>query len=177
MDEPTNHLDMRSKDLLKEALLNYGGALVVVSHDRDFLQGLTTKVFEFRNKNIKPYFGDVYDYLNTRKIETLQELEKPAAAVAVSTEPVARQKKETPASREEKKKRDNQLSKLQKQIADTEEKIAKAEQEIKNIETTLANPTAPDFNEKLNQYAPAQMQLEKLMAEWEHLTGEMEGIG
>ncbi|MGZ5242706.1 MAG: ABC-F family ATP-binding cassette domain-containing protein, partial [Bacteroidia bacterium] len=74
MDEPTNHLDMRSKDILKEALMKYEGALIIVSHDRDFLQGLTSKVFEFRNKKLKLYYGDVYSYLKDRQIENLDAL-------------------------------------------------------------------------------------------------------
>ena len=75
LDEPTNHLDMQSKDILKNALLQYDGTLIIVSHDRDFLQGLTNKVFEFRDKKIKEHLGDIYDFLEYRKLKSLQQLE------------------------------------------------------------------------------------------------------
>ncbi len=86
LDEPTNHLDMRSKDILKNALLQYDGTLVVVSHDRDFLEGLTTKVYEFRDGRVRLHLGDVNDFLADRKIERLQELERkaPGAGKAVA---------------------------------------------------------------------------------------------
>jgi ATP-binding cassette subfamily F protein 3 len=74
LDEPTNHLDMQSKDVLKNALLQYDGTLVIVSHDRDFLQGLTNKVYEFRNKKIREHLGDIYDYLEYRRMKNLNPL-------------------------------------------------------------------------------------------------------
>src|ERR1035437_3199475 len=75
LDEPTNHLDMHSKDILKNALIQYDGTLIIVSHDRDFLKGLTNRVFEFRKGTIKEYLGDIYDFLEARKIRTLSQLE------------------------------------------------------------------------------------------------------
>jgi len=127
LDEPTNHLDMVSKDILKNALLRFDGTLIIVSHDRDFLQGLTDKVFEFRNHTIKPYLGDVYAFLDARKLQSLKELERAREA---------KQKEEQSAS-------DNKLSyerrKLQeREIRKTETKVKKFEDEISQLEDEIA---------------------------------------
>ena len=135
LDEPTNHLDMQSKDVLKSALLQYEGSLILVSHDRDFLQGLTEKVFEFKDKTLKTYIGDVYDFLEKKKIDSLHQLQiqnnkTGAAADNATSKELYEQKKKKDA---EERKRLNQIKKL-------EDEITELEGEKKKLEEMMANP-------------------------------------
>ncbi len=138
LDEPTNHLDMPSKDVLKNALLQYEGSLILVSHDRDFLQGLTSKVYEFKNHKMTAFTGDVYDFLAQRKMETLNELQsRNVTASSTSGEKVSsnkelwEQKKQREADDRKKKNRlrklEDELELLQRLLADTEERLANPE--------------------------------------------------
>lgn len=138
LDEPTNHLDMPSKDVLKNALLQYEGSLILVSHDRDFLQGLTSKVYEFKNHQMHAFVGDVYDFLAQRKMETLNELQsRNVTASSASGEKVSsnkelwEQKKQREADDRKKKNRlrklEDELELLQRLLADTEERLANPE--------------------------------------------------
>lgn len=134
LDEPTNHLDMPSKDVLKNALLQYEGSLILVSHDRDFLQGLSTKTYEFKDKQIRGYVGDVYDFLEARKIETLNELQKrqqvvsgEAKAVSSNKESYEQRKAQEAADRKKKnrlRKIEDEMESLQQQVAEIEDKLA-----------------------------------------------------
>ena len=136
LDEPTNHLDMQSKDVLKNALLQYEGSLILVSHDRDFLQGLTEKVFEFKNKTIKTYIGDVYDFLEKKKIDSLNELQR-------QNNNRTENEKENASSKELyelKKKKEAEERKRLNQIKRVEEEIFKLEEEKEELEKKLANP-------------------------------------
>src|SRR5205823_3007924 len=112
MDEPTNHLDMISKEVLKEALLAFTGTLIIVSHDRDFLQGLTNKLFYFRNKVVKEHIGDIDDFLSSRKLESLQELERKAKQQPKVQEVIPA----NVAINKDLKKLDNQIQKAEKRI-------------------------------------------------------------
>ncbi len=138
LDEPTNHLDMRSKDILKNALLQYGGTIILVSHDRDFLQGLTDKVFEFRDRRIREFMGDIYDFIATRQIDSLAALEsgkqekRQEGFTALSDGKI---------SYEKKKGHERQLRKLQKSIARCEAEIEALEKQIVSIEALIADPT------------------------------------
>lgn len=138
LDEPTNHLDMRSKDILKNALMHFDGTMIVVSHDRDFLQGLTTKVFEFRDKSIRQYFGDVYDFLEARNIEHLKALE-------MANNNAQKEKDIKPSGNkirfEQKREKDRVKRKQQSEIAQIEKDILSFEEEKTSIETMLANPS------------------------------------
>jgi ATP-binding cassette subfamily F protein 3 len=170
LDEPTNHLDMRSKDVLKNALLHYDGTLILVSHDRDFLQGLTDKVFEFKDGNIKEYIGDIQYYIEKRKIESLQSLEAgQAKAQAIQKEETKPQK----LSWEEQKQKDSSRRKLEKQIENQENKIHNLEQEIKELDEKLANTERYQqeiaSGELYKQYQACQSALEQAMEEWEKL--------
>ena len=138
LDEPTNHLDMPSKDVLKNALLQYEGSLILVSHDRDFLQGLTSKVYEFKNHQMHAFVGDVYDFLAQRKMETLNELQnRNVTTSSASGEKVSsnkelwEQKKQREADDRKKKNRlrklEDELELLQRLLADTEERLANPE--------------------------------------------------
>ena len=144
LDEPTNHLDMPSKDVLKNALLQYEGSLILVSHDRDFLQGLSSKVYEFKNHQMHAFTGDVYDFLAQRKMETLNELQsRSMAAATTSGEKVSsnkelwEQKKQREADDRKKKNRlrklEDELELLQRLLADTEERLANPESNAEAI--------------------------------------------
>lgn len=137
LDEPTNHLDMLSKDILKSALLQFDGTLVVVSHDRDFLQGLTTKVYEFKKPHIKEYIGDIYDFLEAKRIKELDELNKKQGArqetVSVSQNRI---------DYEAKKKEDREKKRVEKEIKMLEDKIDALEKELAHLDEIMANPSA-----------------------------------
>ncbi len=137
LDEPTNHLDMRSKDILKNALIHFDGTLIVVSHDRDFLQGLTSRVFEFRNQSIRQHLGDVYDFLALRKLETLRELEKTGRSPAMQKEQAPSENKlRYEKKREEEKAQRRRLNEIMR----LEEEILKLEKEKATLEAVLTNP-------------------------------------
>lgn len=167
LDEPTNHLDMASKDILKSALLQFEGTVVVVSHDRDFLMGLTEKVFEFRKPRIKEYLGDVYDYLEARNIENLDALNVKKAERSLEKPNDISENKEL---YEQKKVATRERRKLEKEIAALEERIHNLESEIRQMDAVLANPSDhPDVADALwfARYAAKKLEAEKLMAEWE----------
>ncbi|MDD5571884.1 MAG: ABC-F family ATP-binding cassette domain-containing protein [Bacteroidales bacterium] len=144
LDEPTNHLDMRSKEILKQALQKYDGTLIVVSHDRYFLQGLTDKVFEFKNKSVRQYIGSIYDFLKSRKIETLRQLEISAKKNGDKTENISENK----LKYEEKKQKERDLRKLNSQILKCEKRIEELESEIKTMEVKLIEPVILQNHEK-----------------------------
>lgn len=174
LDEPTNHLDMQSKDILKNALIQFDGTLIIVSHDRDFLQGLTNKVFEFRDQKIKEHLGDIYDFLEYRKVENLKQLE------------IARKEdkgkeinlSENKLNREKKKQLEKDLRKINTQITKGEEKISQIETEMKKLDELLSNPKA--YTSELNyfdlskQYDQLKKDLETEMQLWEELHQKIE---
>ena len=175
MDEPTNHMDMRSKDMLKSALQNYDGTLVVVSHDRAFLDGLVDKVYEFRNGGVKEYLGGIYYFLEKRKIESLQQVEaKDKAAV-----------QNTPASaakgREEylqKKEADKAVRKVQNAIEKQEQTIAELETRIAEWNSKLSEPDKHGIDitdaAVFEQYNELKNKLSHHMHEWEKLNYELD---
>lgn len=137
LDEPTNHLDMRSKDILKNALIHFNGTLIVVSHDRDFLQGLTTRVFEFKNRSIRQHLGDVYDFLEARNLENLKALEAANRKTAADRDELPSENKLRYA---QKKEEERELRKKKNEIARIEKEIEKLETERHAIEKILAEP-------------------------------------
>jgi len=168
LDEPTNHLDIRSKDVLKEALMNYEGTLIVVSHDRDFLQGLTNKVYEFRGGHIKEYIGDVYEFLRKRDITNLNELERKTAQVKS-----AENSKQN--EWEEKKQKEKDLKRLSNQISKAEKNIAEMETALTVLEHRLAEPQAvnsKDYSTITTQYQELKRKLDKEIATWSALIEE-----
>ena len=179
LDEPTNHLDMRSKDVLKNALLKYDGTMIVVSHDRDFLQGLTNKVFEFKNGSIKPHIGDVNEYLNNRKIVALSELEK-KEKVSVQPNNSIPKNDSSNADRELKKQKENELKQLQNKISKSESEISKLEIEIKNFDDKLLDPEQYNAIMKdadaFAKYEALKKTLEAEMKKWEDLQEQIEKI-
>ncbi|MFQ3239802.1 MAG: ATP-binding cassette subfamily F protein 3 [Olleya marilimosa] len=167
MDEPTNHLDIKSKNVLKDALQRFEGTLILVSHDRDFLKGLTNTVFEFKDGNIKKYLGDVDYYLEQRNVENLREVEK---RTVVKSQP-----KETPKQTYEDQKK---IKSLNNKLSNCESKISQLEKDIKAIDTELANNydetvAKPNFFEN---YQAKKDQLAKLMQDWEDITLQLEAF-
>ena len=169
LDEPTNHMDMRSKDILKSALQKYDGTVVVVSHDREFLDGLVDRIYEFRDGGVREYLGDIWYFLEKRKVESLQEIErhdKPAAVKAVENTTGK-------LSYEQKKEQEKLLRKLRKAVEMVEEELAKVEKEIAAYDARFA--AATEYNaEEYNAYNKLKEQYDHLMHEWEKASYELE---
>ncbi len=169
LDEPTNHLDMLSKDILKSALLQFDGTLIVVSHDRDFLQGLTTKVYEFRKPHIKEYIGDIYDFLEEKRLKELDDLNK-KQKVQQEAKPVVSQNK---IDYEAKKVEEREKRRLEKEIKKLEEQIDALEKELAGLDEIMANPTDhPDVKVDDNfywNYGKKKEELQYLIDKWGEL--------
>jgi len=166
MDEPTNHLDIQSKEVLKQALQRFEGTLILVSHDRDFLQGLSSIVYEFRDQKIKEFLGDIDDYLSMRKLEDFRAVEKQT------------QQQQKTASAPNSYKIDKQKKSLKNKLSNVEQKIAQAEKEIAEIDTELAINYDQTIAEEgfFDRYQQKKNDLEALMQEWESLSEALEGI-
>ena len=169
LDEPTNHLDMLSKDILKSALLQFDGTLIVVSHDRDFLQGLTTKVYEFRKPHIKEYIGDIYDFLEEKRLKELDDLNR-KQKVQQQTTPAVSQNK---IDYEAKKRDDREKKRVGKEIKKLEEQIDALEKELAELDEVMANPAAhPDIMVDDNfywNYGKKKEELQYLIDKWGEL--------
>ena len=172
LDEPTNHLDMQSKDVLKAALKEFNGTVICVSHDRDFLDGLVEKVYEFGGGKVKEHLGGIYDFLRSKRIDSLQELEK-------KTDEAMRRKGDEAKGESSSAKLDYAAQKAaaaarrkkEKQIADIEAAIAKLEQEQQEIETLLAD-VAQQTTENFQRYDHIKREMEQRLYEWEILSEE-----
>ena len=142
LDEPTNHLDMKTKDILKQAIKDFNGTVIVVSHDREFLDGLVDKVYEFGNKRIKEHLGGIYDFLQRKKMETLQDLERNSNVDSKSVLNNSGDKEisGTRLSYEERKEFQRQIKRLEKAVADNEKRVEQIEAEIQSVEEQLASP-------------------------------------
>jgi len=167
MDEPTNHLDIKSKNVLKEALKRFEGTLLIVSHDRDFLQGLTNTVYEFRNHKIKEYLGDIDYYLEKRAVENLRDLEK--------KDPKAKVKAETTLTKDSYKDQ-KKIKSLSNQLSNIESEVNKLERQMKTMDDELAadyekTSSNPDFFDK---YQAKKKKVEQLMERWESVSIELE---
>ncbi|WP_167596204.1 ABC-F family ATP-binding cassette domain-containing protein [Leeuwenhoekiella sp. ZYFB001] len=167
MDEPTNHLDIKSKNVLKEALKRFEGTLLIVSHDRDFLQGLTNTVYEFRNHKIKEYLGDIDYYLEKRAVENLRDLEK--------KDPKAKVKAETTVTKDSYKDQ-KKIKSLSNQLSNIESEVNKLERQMKTMDDELAadyekTSSNPDFFDK---YQAKKKKVEQLMEKWESVSIELE---
>tara|TARA_R110001583_G_scaffold25760_11_gene93157 strand:- start:10632 stop:12572 length:1941 start_codon:yes stop_codon:yes gene_type:complete len=173
LDEPTNHLDMKSKDVLKEALLKFDGTVIVVSHDREFLDGLSSKVYEFTNKQVKEHLGGIYGFLQNKKMDNMRELDrKKQVAGETKVEVVLSENKLNYLERKEMNK---QISKLERAVAKCEEMIAKYEEKIEKIEDLLTDPKNQD-QETFKSYDEAKKNLEDEMTNWENKNEELENL-
>ena len=173
MDEPTNHLDIMSKDILKKALASFDGTLVIISHDRDFLQGLTNKIYEFKNKNIKEYIGDVNTFLSQNHLENLEDLNIINAPIVKSTKKDSKQK----LSYKQQKEFDSNIRRLENRISKLEKEILALESKQKEIDIKLSDPVLfkelnaqPNF---FNNYELVKNNIKSKESQWEALVSEL----
>lgn len=174
LDEPTNHLDMRSKDVLKEAIKAFNGTVVVVSHDREFLDGLVDKVYEFGNHKVKEHLGGIYDFLQSKKLSSLQELERKSPVS--KTENTQKTSSDNKLSYEAKKEFDRKLRKAERAVEDAEKVVNQIETRIAEIEEALGNPENASNTALFDEYGKKKHELEQKMYEWEILSEELETI-
>ena len=179
LDEPTNHLDIRSKEILKKALIRFDGTLIVVSHDRDFLDGLVNKVYEFRDRKIRTHLGGISEFLRARKIESLKELEKKDVAVVSATPPATGKRAPVQNSKTrylEKKETERVYRRLKRQTEESEAEITLLEKEIADMDARLAsgdNEVVSDTS-FYNTYEEKKQRLDVLMHKWEKIHSELE---
>ena len=182
LDEPTNHLDMRSKDVLKEAIRDFDGTVIIVSHDRDFLDGLATKVYEFGGGLVKEHLGGIYDFLQKKQIESLNDLQKspslsasPAAGkAAAGGNAEAAQPSAAKLSYEEQKELNKKLKKLERRVADCEAEIEQTEAAIAILEAKMATPEGASDMTLYEQHQKLKAQLDRVMEEWDSASCELE---
>lgn len=184
LDEPTNHLDMPSKDVLKEAIKAFDGTAIIVSHDREFLDGLVTKVYEFGGGKVREHLGGIYDFLQSRNIESLDAL----GAAHSGQQPLPSNRQETGGKKEpseqdegkmsymERKERQKKLRKAEKAVEDAEMEISRKEQRIKELDSKLLLPENASNMDLVNEYADLQRQLDELVERWEQLSEELEDL-
>lgn len=175
LDEPTNHLDMRSKDVLKEAIKAFDGTVIVVSHDREFLDGLVNKVYEFGNKKIREHLGGIYEFLEHKKMDSLRELEinQPCASAGETKEKTVSENK---LSYEARKELSRKIRKAEKEVEEAEARIASLEKEIAGMNEQLQLPEKASDNEFILLYQKKQRELEQKMYEWEILSEQAEEL-
>ena len=173
LDEPTNHLDMDSKDVLKNALLQYTGTLIVVSHDRDFLQGLTDRLYEFRDGRVREFNGDIFEFLEWRKLQDLNQLNQSSTKASASQ---SEQPSQNKLNYQQSKERERELRKLRSAVSKIEQEIESLESLIVEKDEILAsgNPQSPEF---YSEYQSLKTSLEQKMAEWEDAVITVEQFG
>ena len=187
LDEPTNHLDMKTKDILKQAIKDFNGTVIVVSHDREFLDGLVEKVYEFGGGKVRECLGGIYEFLEKKKLASLQELElsKSPTTGAKSSQPAASDQQKKPAepakspeprqaklSYAEQKERDKMVRRARKKVEEAESAITEIEQQIADIETEMASGVYDA--ELVERHTSLQKKLENAMSVWELATLELE---
>jgi ATP-binding cassette subfamily F protein 3 len=192
LDEPTNHLDMRSKDVLKEAIRDFDGTVIVVSHDREFLDGLVTKVYEFGGGAVKEHLGGIYDFLQKKKLESLDELgkaSKPSLAASVKANASTGGETSSAAgaaggnatagaalSYEEQKERAKKVRKAEKAVADCEAEIERLEAEVAALEAKMATPEGAADLSLYEQHGQLKKQLDGVVEQWEAASMELEEL-
>lgn len=173
LDEPTNHLDMRSKDVLKNALKEFDGTVIVVSHDREFLDGLVEKVYEFGHQRVKEHLGGIYDFLEKKKLESLQELEK-NTTMQKQTNAESPSSSDSKLNYEARKELNRQIKRQEKLVAEAEHRIEELEQSITELETRLASPEGASDSSLYTQYAEQKRALSEAMDQWTEQTLQLE---
>jgi len=168
LDEPTNHLDMLSKDVLKQALLDFDGTLIVVSHDREFLRGLTNRTVEFRDRHLHEYIGDVDAFLEKRSLDNMRQVELSSKIPAAAAPPPKRE-----ISYEERKRLQRNVSQAEKRIEKLEEELAKLEQ----VMGDLSFYERPDAQQVTKDYQQKKSALEEAMSEWEEAQSTLDEAG
>lgn len=176
LDEPTNHLDMRSKDVLKEAIREFDGTVIVVSHDREFLDGLVTKVYEFGGGVVKEHIGGIYDFLQKKQMENLNELQLSQSPTSEARKAAPEPVSESKLSYEAQKEQARKARKLEKQVAEYEERISKLEQQIQELENKMATPEGASDMQLYEQHRQLKQQVASEEEEWERLSLELEEL-
>lgn len=174
LDEPTNHLDMKTKDALKQAIADFDGTVIVVSHDRDFLDGLVEKVYEFGGGKVREHLGGIYDFLQHKQMESLRELEKSVPSKTDNDqiqEPAVSSGKQSYA---EKKEFEKQIRKAERLVKDAEAKVSQLEAELKVVEDKLA--AGATDNDLFERHGEVSKSLDAAMSEWEDATMELENL-
>lgn len=172
LDEPTNHLDMRSKDVLKEAIKAFDGTVILVSHDRDFLDGLVTKVYEFANHKAKLHLGGIKEFLEEKKIENLNEIERRTAVVNIKS--ADNTPSDNKLAYEARKELSRKIKKIERNVADTEVEIEKLEGDLADIETRFA--AGESGNDLVQEYNSKKHLLNQKMYEWQLQSEEVEQL-
>ena len=175
LDEPTNHLDMRSKDVLKDALREFDGTVILVSHDREFLDGLVDKVYEFGNQRVTEHLGGIYEFLNRKKMDNLQELEK-ATSLAQKNMETDDQPSQSKMSYESRKEQNRALKKAEKSVAEAEAKIERLEAEQAQLESMLATPEGSADTALYAKYGAIKKELSETMDLWSCCIQELEDL-
>lgn len=185
LDEPTNHLDMRTKDVLKQAIKDFQGTVIVVSHDREFLDGLVQKVYEFGGGIVREHLGGIYDFLECKKIDSLKELERNNVKSTRKEAPKQTVKPQIPDNSSpkeirklsyfEQKEREKSIKRAQKSVADAEEKVSELENKLKEIEQMLAVGESQDPS-LYDKYSSTQKDLDNAMSMWEIANEELDKI-
>ena len=187
LDEPTNHLDMQSKDVLKEAIKAFDGTAIIVSHDREFLDGLAEKVYEFGGGKVREYLGGIYDWIRSHESNGVQTLAQPRkggeqpAEPRKADSPKADMKAEEPSQTEvmtyaQRKERQKMVSRIQKKINETEKRIETLETRLGELDTMLCDPKNAADMALVNEYTDIQQRLDKEMADWEKLSEQLETV-
>ena len=179
LDEPTNHLDMRTKDVLKEAILAFDGTVIVVSHDRDFLDGLVTKVYEFGGGQVREHIGGIYDFLQKKEMETLDELHtagSPSQETTAAPMPSKAEPSEGKLSYEERKEQNRMRRKAEKQVELCENRVMQLEADKAALEEKLSTPEGSSDAKLFEQYADIGRQLKKAEEDWEEALLELETL-
>lgn len=176
LDEPTNHLDMRSKDVLKEAIKAFDGTVIVVSHDREFLDGLVNKVYEFGNQKVREHLGGIYEFLQYKKMDNLRDLEISNSLKAANTEAKEKAVSDNKLSYEARKELNRKIKKAEKAVEEVELQVSKLETEIADMDIQLQLPEKASDNEYIMLYQKKQRELEQKVYEWEILNEELEEL-
>ncbi len=175
LDEPTNHLDMQSKDVLKEAIRKFDGTAIIVSHDREFLDGLVSKVYEFGNGKVREHLGGIYDFLRSKNISSLQQLETGSNTVKTKEveKPNASEAKQSYAERKEQQKK---ITKAEKNVKESEKKIEELEKQLNALNERLCQPENASNMKLIEEYSQIQRQLDDENDRWMRLSEELEKL-
>lgn len=174
LDEPTNHLDMRSKDVLKDAIRDFDGTVIVVSHDREFLDGLVTKVYEFGNGLVREHLGGIYDFLKTKQIDSLNELSSRRNPKVQSETDEEKNVSQSRLTYEQQKEIQKKIRKMEKNVAGCEERINQLESQIAALEEKLSTPEGASDSTLYEQHGQLKKTLDEAVEEWETLSLELE---
>ena len=179
LDEPTNHLDMPSKDVLKEAIRNFDGTAIIVSHDREFLDGLVSKVYEFGGSKVKEHLGGIYDYLQAHNAESIEQVQLSAQTnkATANTANTAKEECTTTSAKQsyaEHKEQQKRIRKIERAVDEAEKEIERLENKLKEMDEKLCLPEHATDMALINEYTETKAALDKMVDQWETLSEELE---